>query len=239
MVRVMGRSAQGWAWLDCPSGLGQCDGTPDARGRAQRPMNSSMRVHKKNIGARQTARCRPLKPGPDRCIMEKTLGLLGCGLLATLTTLVIVGGCNSDEIRLDSAGNSQGGTDPATGSASMSASMSASATESTPTGGSYWPTDSDAGGNSQGRLTVDGRIDDGDGQHGRERDGQHGRERDGHAGDGQHGRRDRRHGVYRRDGDDGERGRHRGRYGRRGVRPGRPAGERMREVHGGQLLRRL
>jgi hypothetical protein len=86
--------------------------------------------------------------------MENTLKLSSCGIHATLLALSLLGGCNSDEIRLESASDSQGmTTDSATGTTAGSASMSATATDTGPTTGGSMSgslSDSDGGSGSVG-----------------------------------------------------------------------------------------
>jgi hypothetical protein len=90
--------------------------------------------------------------------MENTLKLSGCGIHATLLALSMLGGCNSDELRLESASDSQGvTTDSATGPTTGSASMTATETGPT-TGGTMSGTmsDSEAGSGSVGESHSTG-----------------------------------------------------------------------------------
>src|SRR5688500_8235293 len=153
MVRSWGRRAQGGTCgprAECPAGLGQSIGMGSASskirdvgpehecaaGIAGGPANSPCGV----VAGRSPERpggpgCRIDEPGPDRCVMENTLKLSGCGIHATLLALGLLGGCNSDEIRLESASDSQGvTTDSATGATTGAASMTA-ATDTGPTTG--------------------------------------------------------------------------------------------------------
>ena len=92
--------------------------------------------------------------------MENTLRLSGCGIHATLLALGLLGGCNSDEIRLESASDSQGvTTDSATGTTIGAGSMTATATDTGPTTGGTMSgslSDSEAGSGTFGESHSTG-----------------------------------------------------------------------------------